>query len=152
MPDEKPVFFHFDYNLAPGQARLDIRIEILDGTLLVLREFQVQLEGGEDLSLKQAWCALSGDGVNSDVLRVTANGAEVPPLRPPRLLLNHVVESTVPESGSRLFVIGPSHVYLPGIDEVSAVVVRYPATAAALAIVSATGALRPYEPDGATSG
>ena len=146
MQEEKPVFFHFDFNFAPGEDRLDIRITIPNYRIFVVREFSVHLSGGEDLSVDQAWCVLTSGGANSEGLGITANGATVPPLRPPQIFLNHITATTVPQNDGRIFAIRPSNVYLPAIEEIHALIIRHPSTARATAVISVTGTIHLYDP------
>jgi hypothetical protein len=146
--DEKKsyVYLHFDVPLGPKEDRFEISVRVPKGKLLVIHECQVAIEGDEPLRVDQAWCAISGGDVNDGGLHLRINGEEPPPLRSPQLLLNHVTETTTPQEG-RLFVIGPSNLYLPTTGEVVLRVFRYPATVGATAIFSLTGTVSPYSPD-----
>ena len=145
MQDEKPVFFCFGEDLAPGTGELEIRIRIPDDLVIIVREFHVQLSGDKDLTVDHAWCDVQGQGESSaERLHITVNGAPAPPVFAPGLFLNQITETKIPANDGRVFVIGLSAVYLPATELIRANIVRYPATARASLRLSVTGIVFPY--------
>jgi hypothetical protein len=140
------IFLAFDVNIEADQDTFDVRIRIPEGQLLTLRTYQVELFGNEDFELDRVWCLLNGDGksmgVNDGGLRITVDGNAPERLFTPRIVLNHVVASGVPDG--RFYVIGPSNIHLPVIESLRIECFRYPSTKIANAVVSLTGTIEPY--------
>jgi hypothetical protein len=143
-----PVFFHFDVPLAPGEDRFEVNVDIPDHRLLILQSCHVALYGTSDeLHVAEAGCSIHGQGMSDGGLKVsakTSDGTETPNLRPVKILLNHVTRVTTPKK-ERLFTIGPPTVFLPAVEELNLICFRSPATAGAVAIISLTGTIQPYE-------